>query len=281
MSVYAELAPAAAVSLPMLISLGLLGLAGSVVAGTAKGVYELLTYEDETLKPATPSTPPTTNFQTFFTDGELLKKSLDGLRFEEKSGRFYLEFQGSHLEFFKGENENYELNLCKNRVVKELFRADGKSFIKYNDEIFAIPSDELEVIGSDVAAIDLRIQEINVINQNELYQVIPCVTGKPSTKTNEGIFKVYATYGERYLNGTNADGTTYHVPVKYFFPFDGGIGIHNVYYRVDEKYYNGDYKNYYLTKNGTHGCVNIPLDALEKLAKIMYVGYPVVVYYEA
>lgn len=111
MSVYAELAPAAVVSLPMLISLGLLGLAGSVVAGTAKGVYELLTYEDETLKPATPSTPPTTNFQTFFTDGELLKKSFDGICYEEKSGRFSLDFECSHLEFFKGENENYELKI--------------------------------------------------------------------------------------------------------------------------------------------------------------------------
>ena len=176
------------------------------------------------------------------------------------------------------ENENYQLNLCENRPIKELFRADNKSFIKYNDEIFSIPCDEIDTIGNDVIAIDLRIQEVDTIKDNDLYIVIPCVTGKASTPTNKGRFEVYATYGERYLNGTNADGSTYHVPVKYFFPFDGGIGIHNVYYRTDEKYYAGDYKETYLTNNGTHGCVNIPLDALEELAKIIYVGYPVIVF---
>ena len=116
MSVYAELAPAASMSIPMItlmVSAGVIGLTGSAIVGTAKGIYTLLAYENETLKPVTPETPPSTNFQTFFTDSDLLKKTLDasGIAYQVKSGKFIFDYQGNHFEFFKGENENFELKI--------------------------------------------------------------------------------------------------------------------------------------------------------------------------
>ena len=56
-------------------------------------------------------------------------------------------------------------------------------------------------------------------------------------------------------------------------PVKGGVGMHDALWR-DE--FGGEiYK-----KEGSHGCINLPLEAAESLYDMIEIGVPVVMYYE-
>ena len=55
-------------------------------------------------------------------------------------------------------------------------------------------------------------------------------------------------------------------------PVSGGIGIHDASWR-DE--YGGDI----YIRNGSHGCINTPLEIVEKMYEVMEVGTPCILYY--
>lgn len=58
----------------------------------------------------------------------------------------------------------------------------------------------------------------------------------------------------------------------FWLPFNDQVGIHDSSWRTD---YGGDI---YLT-SGSHGCVNTPYDAAEKIYNSVGIGDPVIVYY--
>ena len=60
--------------------------------------------------------------------------------------------------------------------------------------------------------------------------------------------------------------------VHYWMPFNGGVGIHDLASRGNN--FGGDI---YMT-NGSHGCINTPLDAAKKIFDTVSVGTPVIVY---
>ena len=66
-------------------------------------------------------------------------------------------------------------------------------------------------------------------------------------------------------------GPTWNDHVDYWMPFDGQIGLHDSSWRTE---YGGDI---YLT-DGSHGCVNTPLDAMATIYNNITVGTLVVVY---
>lgn len=86
--------------------------------------------------------------------------------------------------------------------------------------------------------------------------------------TPEGIFPI--TYKERnaVLKGTN-----YSTPVSYWMPFNGGIGMHDASWR---KEFGG---TIYET-NGSHGCINLPLEVAKEIYDHVEAGMPVICYYE-
>ena len=83
----------------------------------------------------------------------------------------------------------------------------------------------------------------------------PVVTGDVATRCNtrRGCFRI--AYRDSDLN---LRGPTWDDHVDYWMPFDGDIGLHDSSWR-DE--YGGDI---YLT-DGSHGCINTPLEAMEIL----------------
>ena len=98
----------------------------------------------------------------------------------------------------------------------------------------------------------------------------PIVTGNMMRRraTPEGVYYVYAKQKNRILRGPG-----YASHVNYWMPVKGGVGIHDALWR-DE--FGGEiYK-----KDGSHGCINLPLEAAEKLYGMIEVGVPVVMYYE-
>ena len=66
-------------------------------------------------------------------------------------------------------------------------------------------------------------------------------------------------------------GENYATPVKYWMPFNGNIGMHDL---ASRKAFGGDI---YKTR-GSHGCINLPYSAAEKIYGMVEKGYCVLVY---
>lgn len=103
----------------------------------------------------------------------------------------------------------------------------------------------------------------------------PVVTGNPNKghgTPRGGVWRLKDKASPFTLVGKKPDGSTeYEEPVNYWMPFNGGIGIHDLTKRSS---FGG---GIYLT-NGSHGCVNTPLDNVRTIYENIDVNTPVVVY---
>ena len=66
-------------------------------------------------------------------------------------------------------------------------------------------------------------------------------------------------------------GEGYASPVKFWMPFNGGIGFHDASWR-------NTFGGTIYKKNGSHGCVNMPYEAAKTLYENVYKGMPVICY---
>ena len=96
----------------------------------------------------------------------------------------------------------------------------------------------------------------------------PVVTGNISAghNTRKGIFSL--TYKTRNATLRGADYASF---VYYWMPFDGGIGLHDATWRSS---FGG---NIYKT-NGSHGCVNMPLEAAKTVYNNLESNMPIIVW---
>lgn len=121
-------------------------------------------------------------------------------------------------------------------------------------------------IGDTYVEVDIGQQKMFYYRDGELYLETDVVTGK-NNATREEVCYVYAKQKNRVLKGPG-----YASPVKYWMPVSGGIGIHDASWRSE---YGGDI----YIKNGSHGCINTPLDIVEQMYEVMEVGTPCILYY--
>jgi len=124
-------------------------------------------------------------------------------------------------------------------------------------------------IGDTYVEINLAKQHLWFYKNGSLVVEGDVVTGNASKKrsTPAGVYRI--NYKEK--NAT-LDGEDYSVPVSYWMPFNGGIGIHDASWR---KTFGGDI---YL-KSGSHGCVNAPNYVANKIFNNISAGTPVVCYF--
>ncbi len=103
----------------------------------------------------------------------------------------------------------------------------------------------------------------------------PVVTGNPNKGNGTpagGVWRLKDKKSPSVLVGRRPDGSIeYETPVTYWMPFNGGIGIHDLSKRSS---YGGDIYLY----NGSHGCINTPMDAVRTIYENIVVNNPVVVY---
>jgi vancomycin resistance protein YoaR len=85
--------------------------------------------------------------------------------------------------------------------------------------------------------------------------------------TVTGLFDIYSKARNRNLNGY-AIGYNYNVFVQYWMPFSGNYGMHDASWRSN---FGGP--DYYY--NGSHGCVNMPLESAAWIYNWADVGTPV------
>ena len=82
----------------------------------------------------------------------------------------------------------------------------------------------------------------------------------------------YSLDNKRYH--TYLTGIDYRTFVNYWLGVNKGIGIHDATWRKDAEFGGETYKG-----NGSHGCINSPLDQVATLWEICEIGTPVILYY--
>ncbi len=130
--------------------------------------------------------------------------------------------------------------------------------------------------GSTFAEVDLTNQMVYFVQNGQVALSSPCVTGNPNNGhgTPQGVYSLAYKELDSVLRGEKLpDGSyEYESPVKYWMPFNGGIGFHDATWQPT---FGG---SRYLT-GGSHGCVNMPYDAAGQLYNLISAGTPVVCHY--
>lgn len=123
-------------------------------------------------------------------------------------------------------------------------------------------------IGGRYVEVNISQQKMWCYNNGQLVVETDVVTGNEARGTSTPSGSVWAIDAKKspdHFKTTNVD-------VTYWMPFNDGCGIHDASWR--SAYGGTIYKT-----NGSHGCVNTPLAAVQKIYSVMKIGDPVVVYY--
>lgn len=123
-------------------------------------------------------------------------------------------------------------------------------------------------IGDTYIEVDITNQHVWFYIDGVLAMDTDCVTGMgsdPERNTPTGVFKVWSRESPKVLVGED-----YEAPVEYWMPVTWtGVGLHD----LDRAEYGGDIYMY----NGSHGCINLPVEFAEKLFYSVEVGTPVLI----
>lgn len=126
----------------------------------------------------------------------------------------------------------------------------------------------IDGIGDTYVEIDLTNQYLYLYSDGELVKDCPIVSGLPGSRaTPQGVYRLKAKAKYVTLVGDN-----YRTPVKYWMPFNGGIGMHDATW---QSYFGG---NWYL-RHGSHGCINLAMKDVADIYEYAQVNMPVICYY--
>lgn len=126
-------------------------------------------------------------------------------------------------------------------------------------------------IGNSYVEADLSNQHLYLYSKGELVFETDFVSGAmnatPDCVSPAGVFDI--TY-----KTTNAvlRGGDYEQYVYYWMPFFGNYGMHDATWRTE-------FGGSIFLEEGSHGCLNLPLDSAATIYNYMYEGYPVICYY--
>ncbi len=125
-------------------------------------------------------------------------------------------------------------------------------------------------IGKTYIEVDLTNQYLYMFVDGKKVKECPVVTGLPGKRaTPQGTYMLKNKMMDVPLVGDN-----YVTPVKYWMPFNGGIGLHDA---VWQSSFGGElYKS-----RGSHGCVNLMMKDAGDIYKYAVVKMPVVCYYHS
>ncbi|MDR0963597.1 MAG: L,D-transpeptidase/peptidoglycan binding protein [Clostridium sp.] len=124
-------------------------------------------------------------------------------------------------------------------------------------------------IGNTYIEIDLSNQHLYQFEKGNLVFETDFVSGNMSNgqATPEGVYGLTYKTRDAILRGEN-----YETPVQYWMPFNGNIGMHDATWRSEFG------QSIYRTA-GSHGCINLPLEAARKIYESISTGHPIICYY--
>lgn len=151
------------------------------------------------------------------------------------------------------------------RVIGEY---DGWYFVMTNDYNFGFVSAEYTTtLENRFVIVDKSEQQLFLYEDNELLYTTPVTTGKDSTPSDTGLFKIRYKATDVVLS----DNKTYWSPVKYWMPYNGGEGLHDA-----------DWRSIFGTESyhysGSHGCINMPVDITDEIYNNVEKGTKVLVH---
>ena len=123
--------------------------------------------------------------------------------------------------------------------------------------------------GNTYVEINYTAQMVYLIVNGNCVMSTPCVTGNPNNGhyTPCGAYRITYCEKDAILKGDN-----YRTHVSYWMPFNGDIGLHDA---IWQKSFGGQR---YREGFGSHGCVNLPLNAAGTIFANVKTGYPVLMY---
>ncbi len=124
-------------------------------------------------------------------------------------------------------------------------------------------------VGNDFVVVSLEQQKMWVVRNGDVKVETGIISGKPSTPTVTGIFRVQSKESSRYLVGPG-----YRSWVAYWIPFWGDYGIHDANWQYRRNFSNNNAYLYY----GSHGCINVNPSVMGSVFYYTYIGMPVIVY---
>lgn len=145
-------------------------------------------------------------------------------------------------------------------------RQSGTRVPEYTTEAWEKGADD---IGDTYIEVDMGSQHMYYYVDGEAVIDTPIVTGNMARRwgTPSKVCYVYFKQKNRVLRGAN-----YATPVKYWMAVDGHIGVHDATWRRE---FGGEiYKT-----DGSHGCINTPLEIMTELYDMVELGTPVIMFY--
>lgn len=123
-------------------------------------------------------------------------------------------------------------------------------------------------IGNTYVEISIGGQHVWMYKDGSLVLDTAMVSGDPTKNraTSKGVYRLKYKDKNVVLKGQD-----YESPVSFWMPFNGGIGLHDATWR-------GSFGGSIYRGSGSHGCVNLPYSAAEKIFKAVSPGDPVIVY---
>lgn len=154
--------------------------------------------------------------------------------------------------------------------LKQVF-GDGKYHERYVSYIKRPPNINLK----KYIELDITRQTIWLYENDECLLETPCVTGNVATKnsTPTGLYYLTHKTTDTVLRGKNSDGSRYASHVDYWMAFiKNSIGFHDASWRK------GVFGGEIYKTNGSHGCVNVPLDSAKILYENISADMPIIIY---
>ncbi|MGN0341715.1 MAG: L,D-transpeptidase family protein [Roseburia sp.] len=122
--------------------------------------------------------------------------------------------------------------------------------------------------GDTYVEINLTAQHLFFYKNGKLIVESDLVSGNLSN----GNATPTGTYGVTYkAKDATLRGDTYESHVSYWMPFNNNIGMHDATWR-------STFGGTIYKRSGSHGCINLPKSAAEKIYENIEAGYPVLVY---
>lgn len=133
----------------------------------------------------------------------------------------------------------------------------------------AFSKDSSKDYGNTYVEINLGTQHLFFYKDGELIVESDFVSGKVTNgnATPTGIYRLTYKQSPAVLRGPG-----YASPVKYWMPFNGGVGMHDASWR------NGKFGGNIFYNNGSHGCINLPTSAAKTIYQNIPSKCPVIVY---
>ena len=167
---------------------------------------------------------------------------------------------------------DYGWVINKNKTTQSLIEAINGGIQETRDPVYLYKGVErgAKDIGGTYVEICISKQRMWCYKDGKLVVETPVITGNHASghdTPSGGVWAIDAKQRDRHFDRYNAD-------VTFWLPFNEDVGIHDASWRPEAAYVPETYET-----SGSHGCVNTPYAAAEKIFNTVDIGYPVIVYY--